>query len=123
YEGITVAALASTGAEAYQACRELRPDVVLVDIDLGEESGFEVARQLTDQADTGQPLVILISAHAADDVTDLIADSADNPDSPAILFLPKVRLSAAAIRGTLAGAAGGPAWQQPLARIHVGEHC
>lgn len=100
HEGINVAGVASTGAQAYRACRELKPDVVLIDIDLGEESGFEVARQLADQADADQPRVILISAHAADDLEDLIEDS------PAVLFLPKASLSGTAIRGILAGPAG-----------------
>ncbi len=98
-EGINVAGVASAGAQASRACRELKPDVVLVDIDLGNESGFEVARQLAGGADAGQPLVILISAHAADDLADLIADS------PAVAFLSKASLSGAAIRGILAGPA------------------
>ena len=66
-EGISVVGVASTGAQAYRTCRELKPDVVLVDIDLGEETGFEVARQLAGQAGAGLPRVILISAYSADD--------------------------------------------------------
>jgi CheY-like chemotaxis protein len=100
HQGINVAGVASTGAQAYRACRELKPDVALIDIDLGEESGFEVARQLAAQADAGQPRVVLISAHAADDLEDLIADS------PAVSFLPKESLSGTAIRGIVAGSAG-----------------
>jgi DNA-binding NarL/FixJ family response regulator len=71
----------------------LRPDVVLIDIRLGQESGFEVARQL---ADNGQVAVlIMISTHAGADYADLIADS------PAKGFVAKTDLSAAAIRRVL----------------------
>ena len=48
-EGISVVGVASTGAQAGRACRDLRPDVVLVDFELGEEAGPEVARQLVGQ--------------------------------------------------------------------------
>ena len=41
--------MASSGAEAPQRAEQLRPDVALVDIDLGGESGLEVARRLHDQ--------------------------------------------------------------------------
>ena len=45
-QGITVVGVASTSAEALRCFEELRPDVTLVDIDLGGESGFELAEQL-----------------------------------------------------------------------------
>ena len=44
-----VIGVASTGAEAVRRAEELKPDVTLVDIDLGEESGFDVARALTER--------------------------------------------------------------------------
>lgn len=99
-EGIGVVGVAATGAQAYRACCELKPDVALVDINLGEECGFEVARQLVGQPDAGLPYVILISAYSADDIKDLMADSA------AVMFLPKASLSGAAIRCILTGLAG-----------------
>jgi hypothetical protein len=40
-EGVRVVAVASTSAEAVRLARELRPDVTLLDIDLGNESGFD----------------------------------------------------------------------------------
>ena len=45
-EGITVVGVASTSADALRLFEELRPDVTLVDINLGGESGFDVAEQL-----------------------------------------------------------------------------
>jgi DNA-binding NarL/FixJ family response regulator len=91
-QGMAVVGVASTGAEAVRQVEELRPDVTLVDLDLGGESGFEVARRL--ERDVGQkpPRMILISTHDEQDYADLIAAS------PAIGFLPKSALSAAAIR-------------------------
>jgi DNA-binding NarL/FixJ family response regulator len=96
-EGITVVGTGSTGAEALHRVDELRPDVTLVDIDLGGESGFEVARRLHADAGLAQPRVILISTHSQLDYADLIAAS------PAVGFLPKSALSAAAIRQLLDG--------------------
>jgi CheY-like chemotaxis protein len=49
-QGITVVGVASTSAEALRRAQELRPDVTLVDIDLGGESGLELARRLHHQA-------------------------------------------------------------------------
>jgi DNA-binding NarL/FixJ family response regulator len=92
-EGMTVVGVAGNSAEAVQRVRALRPDVVLIDIRLGQESGFDAARQL---AGNGWPAaLIMISMHAAADYADLIAES------PAAGFLPKAELSAAAIRRIL----------------------
>jgi DNA-binding NarL/FixJ family response regulator len=94
-QGMTVIGAASTSAEALQQVQQLRPDVTLVDLDLGGESGLELARRLQDQ--DGPVPVILISTHAEQDYAELIAAS------PAIGFLPKTALSADAIRALLAG--------------------
>ena len=45
-EGVAVVGVASTGADALRCFEELRPDVTLVDVHLGGESGFDVAEQL-----------------------------------------------------------------------------
>lgn len=92
---ILVVGVASTGAEALQQVEELRPDVTLVDIDLGGESGFEVARRLQHNSGGTRRPVILISTHAEQDYADLI------DTSPAIGFLPKSTLSAHAIHNLL----------------------
>ncbi len=93
-EGLSVAGVASTYTDALDLIETLRPDVVLVDIFLGEESGLELARHLAEDGH-GQgeaATVILISTHAEADLADVIAAS------PAIGFLPKTELSAKAIR-------------------------
>jgi two-component system, NarL family, nitrate/nitrite response regulator NarL len=90
-QGMRVAGVATNVADALRQARELRPDVVLVDILLGGESGFDVARQLVGEDGNGPP-VILVSTHAETDFEDLIRAT------PAAGFVPKAELSAEAIR-------------------------
>jgi len=90
-EGVTVAGVATTSAEALRETDTLRPDVVLVDFSLGEESGFELARRLVAEHDH-RVTVILISTRSEGDLVDLIASC------PAAGFLSKSELSADAIR-------------------------
>ena len=53
-QGIQVAGVASNIAGALRQARALHPDVILVDIGLGEESGFELARLLAADGQGGQ---------------------------------------------------------------------
>ena len=96
-EGLDVVGVASDSAEAIRLVRELRPDVTLVDIDLGDEDGFELARRLN--GISGASKVILVSTHAEEDLAHLIERS------PALGFIAKARLSAQAIRDALERAA------------------
>ena len=92
-DGVIVAGVAYNSGEAVQRSEALRPDVVLVDIRLGEESGFEAARKLAGNGHSAA--LMMISTHAGADYADLIAES------PAVGFLAKAELSAAAIRQIL----------------------
>ena len=94
-QGLRVVAVASNGSQALRLAGELHPDVVLVDVGLNGESGFDVARLLQRERTTAQLPVILISTLAEEDYGELISAS------PAVGFLPKITLSAAAIRGLL----------------------
>jgi DNA-binding NarL/FixJ family response regulator len=86
---MAVVGVAANGAEALRQVRELSPDVALVDISLGAESGFDVGRQITPYVGK----IILISSYdEADYYAELIAAS------PAVGFLSKANLSADAIR-------------------------
>jgi DNA-binding NarL/FixJ family response regulator len=89
-EGVVVVGVATTSAEALRLEAELRPDVVLVDIRLGDESGLDLARRLSST-------VILISTHAQSEYAEEIAAS------PAAGFIPKTQLSASTVL-RLAGA-------------------
>ena len=84
--------VASTSEETLWRAAQLQPDVVLVDIMLGPESGVDLTRRLDEEGWLDGGAVILVSTHAEADFVDLI------DDSPAIGFLPKAELSADAIR-------------------------
>ena len=99
-EGLSVAGVASTGADALRQVEALHPDVVLVDVFLGEESGLDLTKRLVQDGVVQEAPVILISTHSRADLEDLITAS------PAAGFVPKAELSASAIRGIVDG---GPA--------------
>jgi DNA-binding NarL/FixJ family response regulator len=88
-EGVTVVGTASTTAEAATLIGQSRPDVVLVDIDLGGESGFDLIADLHAHGESTP--MILISSHAEQDFEELIAAS------PAVGFVAKTSLSAGAV--------------------------
>jgi CheY-like chemotaxis protein len=90
-EGLTVVGVASSIAEALQQAHALRPDLILVDIGLGSESGFDLARLLAQDGQGRNADVILISAGAEAEYTELIAES------PAAGFLAKSELSVSRI--------------------------
>jgi DNA-binding NarL/FixJ family response regulator len=100
-QGLDVVGGAGSAAEAFAQIAELRPDVVLIDIDLGGESGLELARQLREQPGRADaPHLILISTHDETEYADLIEASS------AIGFLAKIDLSAATIRRLVAAIDG-----------------
>jgi DNA-binding NarL/FixJ family response regulator len=86
-QGLTIAGVASSVAEALAKVQEFAPDVVLVDIGLGSESGLDLARRLSDSGSA----VVLISTRSEADLAPLINGV------PAAGFVPKSELSAAAI--------------------------
>lgn len=92
--GVEVVGTAADGEQALKLCGELRPDVVLLDVMLGADSGFDVADQLHRSAH--RPLVILTSTYSEQDLAELIAAS------PALGFVAKNALSVDAIRELLA---------------------
>ena len=98
-EGIDVAGVASKAADAMRQAEALRPDVILVDIVLGEESGLDLVRRLSEESRAAGPALILISTHSEADFAALIEES------PAAGFIPKPQLSAEAIRRALDGRA------------------
>ena len=89
-QGVEIVGSASTSAEALRLARALEPDVVLVDVELGDEDGVELARALEARAPSTR--AILISAHDRDELG-LLANGVE--------FLPKGSLGAAAIQKLL----------------------
>ncbi len=92
---MTVVAVAGSSVEALERVDEHRPDVTLVDVDLGRESGFDLARRLADRSSPDPSPVVLISTYAEQDLRDLI------DESPALGFLSKSDLSGRAIHRLL----------------------
>lgn len=88
-QGVSVIGRASTGDEALRLAAALRPDVTLLDVELGDEDGIEVARRLTSGGLSA--MVILISLRDRNELTELIAGSG------AIGFLRKDALDAQAV--------------------------
>jgi DNA-binding NarL/FixJ family response regulator len=93
-DGFTVVGEASTGADAIALAEELRPSFVLLDVQLPDLDGFEVAERLGRLA--APPQVILTSTRDRADYGSLIAAA------PARGFVGKGELSAAALRELLA---------------------
>jgi len=94
-EGITVVGVGTTSDDAVRLAGQLRPDVTLVDIDLGKEDGLAAIRRLAGLESQPAGKLIVISTHAEDEFADLIEAS------PAIGFVSKRALSAQAIHALI----------------------
>ncbi|GAA4244723.1 response regulator transcription factor [Dactylosporangium darangshiense] len=89
-QGISVLADAADSRQALRVVDERHPDVVLVDVHLGVENGFDLAERVRSS------IVIMMSASVTPDEVEHLM-----PHSPAIGFLPKNELSADAIKRIL----------------------
>jgi DNA-binding NarL/FixJ family response regulator len=72
-EGYVVVGEAENGEEAVAAALELRPDWVLLDVNLPDIDGFEVASRIT--ADADAPRVVLTSSRESSDFGPLVQKS------------------------------------------------
>lgn len=99
-DGLEVVGTASTMTEALEKAGSLGPDVVLVDIALGTESGLELTRQLVVRYPDLRARVVLISTGREEDYAELISAS------PAAGFVWKAQLSADTVRGVVAAGGG-----------------
>ncbi len=92
-EGYEVVGEAETGLAAIEAAKRLGPDVVLLDVQLPDIDGFEVADRLAGNGISAH--VILTSSRDCCDYGSCIKDS------PAVGFVPKGELSGAALAALL----------------------
>jgi DNA-binding NarL/FixJ family response regulator len=92
-DGFDVIGEAETGVSGLQCARELEPDIVLLDVQLPDFDGFEVASRLTGNG--GGPMVVLTSSRDAADFGPLVAQSGARG------FVPKAELSGAALKAVL----------------------
>ncbi len=88
-EGFAVTGEAADGNAAVDEALRLGPDIVLLDVQLPDMDGFEVARRLASYP--GSPIIILVSSREAEDY----GDEVDR--APARGFISKAELSAAKI--------------------------
>ena len=65
-DGFSIAGSVTTGEESLAAVADLRPDLVLMDVNLPGIDGIEAARRLT--ADPDGPVVVLLSTYDVDQV-------------------------------------------------------
>jgi DNA-binding NarL/FixJ family response regulator len=93
-EGFDVVGEAVDAADALAKVAELRPQVVLLDVQLPDGTGFEVASRLCGNGSS--PAVVLVSSRDAADYGELI------PACGARGFIPKGELSGATIRALVA---------------------
>jgi DNA-binding NarL/FixJ family response regulator len=93
-QGLEIVGSATNGADAMRLAAELKPDVAVVDVELGPEDGIELARRLEQQVPKLR--AILTSAHTLEDLEELLAASPDVP------YVPKSSLGATAIEELVA---------------------
>jgi DNA-binding NarL/FixJ family response regulator len=97
-EGYDVVGEARDGAEAIEAAGRLKPDLVLLDVNLPDIDGFEVASRLTKPANgtpSSGPAVILTSSRDSSDFGSLVGASGARG------FIPKAELSGASLAALL----------------------
>ena len=92
-EGFDIVGEAEDGASALEAARALRPEVVLLDVQLPDTDGFAVAAELTGRGDG--PVVVLTSSRDAADFGRLIAESGARG------FIPKTEICCSSLLALL----------------------
>jgi DNA-binding NarL/FixJ family response regulator len=95
-DGLEVVGEAADGRSAVSEAQRLRPDVVLLDVQLPDIDGFDAAAQITASGEHEPPAVVLTSSRDWSDSPDLIARSGARG------FVAKDQLSGAALEGLLA---------------------
>jgi DNA-binding NarL/FixJ family response regulator len=92
-DGFLIVGEAADGAEGIRACGELRPDLVLLDVQLPDIDGFAVATVLTSRIHP--PAVVLVSSRSRTDYGSRIEDCRARG------YIAKAELSGDAVRRLL----------------------
>jgi len=93
-EGFEVVGEAGDGASAIEQALRLRPEIVLLDVQLPDTDGFDVATRLTGGG--GAPAVILVSSRDSSDFGPLVSRCGASG------FVPKGELSGDRVQALLA---------------------
>jgi DNA-binding NarL/FixJ family response regulator len=93
-DGYEIVGEAEDGRSAIDTARRLKPDIVLLDVNLPDIDGFEVAREIAKEP--GAPAIVLTSSHDREDFGDSL------PASRAAGFVPKDELCGAAVAALVA---------------------
>jgi DNA-binding NarL/FixJ family response regulator len=94
-EGFDVVGEAADGQGAIEAASALRPDAILLDVQLPDLDGFEVTRRVLESAHGGAPAVVLVSSREANDYGERVGTSGARG------FLPKAELSSATLHALI----------------------
>ena len=93
-EGFEVVGEAADGASALTECSRLQPEVILLDVQLPDIDGFDVASRIT--GNSNAPVVILVSSRDSSDFGPLVTRSGARG------FVPKAELSGERLQELLA---------------------
>lgn len=97
-EGYDVVGEADDGASAVAEAARLRPDIVVLDVQLPDTTGFEIARELLERRLVGR--IVLVSSRHASDYGEQVGESG------AVGFIAKDELSGEALHTVLDDAGG-----------------
>src|SRR3954452_22690368 len=104
-EGFEVVGEAASGEDSLSACARLRPDLVLMDVNLPGISGVEATRRL--RALPSPPVVLLLSTYDADTADGFVSESG------AAAYVTKADFGPDRLAR---GGSGSPRWGPPLSR-------
>jgi DNA-binding NarL/FixJ family response regulator len=99
-DGFEVAGEAETGEEAVDRARELRPDLVLMDVNLPGIDGLEATRRILGESD-GRVVVLMVSTYEADEYAPRAAEAG------AAAYIPKSEFEPDRLSEAWAAAEGG----------------
>jgi two-component system response regulator EvgA len=94
-EGFEVVGEAEDGESALAAAGELRPDLVLLDVQLPDLDGFDVCARILRSANGSAPAIVMTSSRDGCDFGRLVAESGASG------FVPKAELTGAALANYL----------------------